>query len=289
MDKSHICLLPSSFISTSPFQVNALLPPSNMNQNRSQEESKPPLFAQLGEFSKLPPELRFQIWNCLFVDFFKNTSAPCGLSILSCNRTLNQETSRILYEHRVLSLTIVICCSPKRIPEFRAFVKAGKSARKLTGVKYMGLSCFDDVLRLIRNFPTWRFQKCGPWIHVNYLYSLSPSEELELWECVFRIVETLELIPNGRNITYNTFYPFPLRRQALQKLLQSGGVIKDWFNKRFPGQPLPFRSCHRPDIHDHGYPPGPYLIIPFYHYMVLQAMHSVELKQNKRDKPETEL
>ncbi|CAG7937887.1 unnamed protein product [Penicillium nalgiovense] len=151
----------------------------------------------------------------------------------------------------------------------------------------MGLSCLDDVLRLIRNFPSWRFQKCGPWIHVTYLYLLSPSEELELWECVFRIVETLKLIPNGKNTTYNTFHPCPLRLKELRELTQSG-VMKVWFNERFPGQPLPFRSCHRPDTRDHGYPPGPCLIIPVYHYTVLQAMHSLELKQHERDKPEAE-
>ncbi|CDM32048.1 hypothetical protein CBS147339_1319 [Penicillium roqueforti] len=262
-----------------------------MNQDCSREESKPPLFARLGEFSKLPPELRFQIWNCLFDDFLWNTSStPCGLSIISCNRYLNEETTRILYERRVLSLTIVIRCSPEggRIPEFHAIVKAAKGAGKLMGVKFMGLSYLDDVLRLVRNFPSWRFQKCGPWIHVNYFCLLCPSEELELWDCVVRVVDTLKLIPNGKNITFNTFYPYPLLREQTVGLTRSG-VIKDWFDERFPGQPVPFRSRHRPDIRDHGYPPGPCLIIPVYHYTVLQAMRSAELKRHERDKLEVEL
>ncbi|KAJ5948324.1 hypothetical protein N7466_001339 [Penicillium verhagenii] len=269
-------------------QVSILVPPSNMNQDRSREESKTPLFAQLGEFSKLPPELRFQIWNYLFDDFFKNMSVPHGLSILSCNRNLNKETTRILYEHRVLSLTIAIDCSPERILEFYAIVDAAKGAGNLISVKQIELSCLDDILRLIRYFPSWRFQKCGPWINVGYLYSRSPSEELELWECVFRIVETLKLIPNGKNITYNTFHPYFLTLKRRLELTNSG-VMKDWFNERFPGQPLPPRSCHRPDTLDHDYSPGPYLIIPVHYYTVLRAMHSVELKQQERDKPEAEL
>ena len=108
------------------------------------------------------------------------------------------------------------------------------------------------------------------------------------WECVVRIVDTLKLIPNGENITFNTFCPFPLRLKNRLELTRSG-VMKDWFNERFPGQPLPLRSCRRQDTRDHGYPPGPYLIIPVYHYTVLQAMHSVELKQHEGDKLEAGL
>ena len=126
----------------------------------------------------------------------------------------------------------MICCSAEGIPEFRAIVKAAKGARKLIGIKYMGLSCLHDVLRLIQNFPSWRFRKCGPWIYVTYLYLLSPSEDLE------QLVSLKEL----------------------QELTQSG-VMKDRFNERFTGQPLPFRSCHHPDTRDHGYPSSPCLII----------------------------
>lgn len=258
-----------------------------MNQDRPREESKPPLFAQLGQFSKLPPELRFQIWNYFFDDFFKS-GCPHGLSILSCNRSLNKEISYILYEHRVLTLTVMIRCSTEGIPEFNAFVKTKKRAEKRFLCKYMKLSCLDDVLRLIRNFPCWRFQKCGPRILLSYLYSLWPSEELELWKCVFMVVETLKLIPNGKNITFNTFQPWPIKPKDLLELTRSG-VLKEWFNERFPDQPIPFRSCPRPDSLDHGYPPGPYLRIPVYHYTILQAMYSAELKQNERDKLEVDL
>ncbi|KAJ5746884.1 uncharacterized protein N7511_008580 [Penicillium nucicola] len=258
-----------------------------MNQDRSQEESKPP-FAQLGEFSKLPPELRFQIWNCLFDNFFQNMDlAPRALSILSCNRSLNEETSRVLYEHRVLTLTVAVRCSYEGTLEFNAIVKAAKGTRKLKGVKYKEFNRLDYVLRLIQEFPSWRFQKCGPWIHVDHFFWLPPSQELELWECVHRIVDIVKLIPNGKNITFNTFHPTALPKKQPLKLTQSG-VIKDWFNERFPGQPLPFRTCYRPDIHDHDYSPGPCLVIPTYHYSVLQAIHSVELKQHERNMLEAE-
>lgn len=258
-----------------------------MNQDHSRGESKPTPFAQLGEFSKLPPELRFQIWNYFFDDFYKNGS-PHGLSILSCSRSLNKETSYILYEHRVLTLTIKMRCSEEGIPEFSAFVKTKKRGKKKLGSKYMKLSCLDDVLRLVQNFPSWRFQKCGPRILISYLYSLFPSEELELWNCVLRVVETLKLIPNGKNITFNTYYPWPKHPEDTQELTQSG-VLKEWFNERFPDQPVPFRSCQRPDILDHDYPPGPYLLLPVYHYSILQAMYSAERKQNEQDKLEVDL
>ncbi|KAK9852780.1 hypothetical protein MYU51_008017 [Penicillium brevicompactum] len=97
-----------------------------MNQDRSREESKPTPLAQLGQFSKLPPELRFQIWNYLFDDFKSTSSSSGPISILFCNRGLYEETSRILYEHRVFSLTINIDSWIEDSLEFTAIVEAGK-------------------------------------------------------------------------------------------------------------------------------------------------------------------
>lgn len=88
------------------------VPSSKMNQYRFQGESNFPLYAQPGELSKLPPELRFQIWKYVFEDIFeKPSSIPSALSILHCNRSLYQETSLILYEFHILGLQIEISTS----------------------------------------------------------------------------------------------------------------------------------------------------------------------------------
>ncbi|CAI7572235.1 unnamed protein product [Penicillium bialowiezense] len=239
-----------------------------MNEDRPQEESNlPPLYAQLGEFSKLPAELRFQIWDCLFANFFKYPSkTPRALSILSWNRSLYEETSRILYERRVL--------------ELRIRVGFGMGDMKLHFTDHL-----DDILRLIRNFPSWRFQKCGPRIYLFYNYWLNQKDELRLWECVHEIVNTLKLIPNGKNITFRTFLPWPHACKKVREPEPDGELIK-WFHKRFPGEPVPRRSCNRLDDEDHDYPPGPYLKVPVYHYMMLQAIDSFEQRQLDRDRLE---
>lgn len=161
--------------------------------------------------------------------------------------------------------------------------------------KFMKSNCSDDVLRIIRNFPTWRFQDHpGPWIRVFYFDRMKPFEELELWKCVLRIVNTLKLLPNGRNITYRPFISGILRPSDIRELVQTG-VIKDWFDKWFPGQPLPnYPSSQRLGIRDHDYRPlaGPILDIPPHHYIILQAMQSLDPEQREQhceDEPEDDL
>ena len=225
-----------------------------MDQDRSREEYKPTVSAQLGQFSKLPPELRFQIWNYLFDDF-KSTSIASGpIAILFCNRSLYEETSRILYEHRVFSLTINIDSWIEDSLEFTAIVEVIKGARTPIAVKCIQLSCLDDVLRLIQQSPSWRLQRCGPCIRVRYFYSLSPSKELCLWKCVHSIVDTLKLIPNGKHMRFTTFHPRSQKPRHTMELTKSG-VLKDWFDERFPGEPLPFPECPFTGIHNHNDPP----------------------------------
>ncbi|KAJ5347942.1 uncharacterized protein N7506_001195 [Penicillium brevicompactum] len=258
-----------------------------MNQDRSREESKPTPLAQLGQFSKLPPELRFQIWNYLFDDFKSTSSSSGPISILFCNRGLYEETSRILYEHRVFSLTINIDSWIEDSLEFTAIVEVIKGARTPVAVKCIQLRCLDDVLRLLQQSPSWRLHRCGPCIRVRYFYLLSPSKELWLWECVHSIVKTLKLLPNGKHIRFTTFHPRPQRPRYTMELTKSG-VLKDWFDERFPGEPLPFPDCPFTGTHNHNDPPGPCLNIPVYHYAILKAIDSFELGQHEQNRLHTE-
>lgn len=286
MVQSRLSFLPYPFL-ISPFLITTLATPSNMNQDHPRQEPISPLYAQLGKFSKLPPELRFKIWNHLF-DNFKSTASASGIiSIFFCNRNLYEETSRILYETRLFGLTIMIDPSIEGTLDFTAIVEIIKGARTPVAFRCISLSCLDDVLRLIQQFPSWRLRRSGPCIRVRYFHVPSPSMELCLWKCVHSIVDTLKLLPNGKKIGYTSFYPRLQNPEYAMKLTKSG-VLKDWFDERFPGERLPFPDCPSTGTHNHNDPPGPCLNIPVYHYAILKAIDSVKLGKHERKKLGTE-
>lgn len=286
MVQSRLHFLPCLFL-TSPFLITTLATPSNMNQDHPRQEPISPLYAQLGAFSKLPPELRFKIWNHLF-DNFKSTASASGIiSILFCNRNLYEETSRILYETRLFGLTIMIDPSIEDTLDFTAIVEIIKGVRTPVAFRCMSLSCLDDVLRLIQQFPSWRLRRSGPCIRVRYFHVPSPSMELCLWKCVHSIVDTLKLLPNGKKIGYTSFYPRLQNPEYAMKLTKSG-VLKNWFDERFPGERLQFPDCPSTGTHNHNDPPGPCLNIPVYHYAILIAIDSAKLGKHERKKLCTE-
>ena len=169
------------------------------------QELKPPLFPQLGNFAKLPPELRFQIWGSLFEDFLYDChSAPRALSILSCNRYINEETSRILYQRRVFDLAINLHFE-KGKTKFTVKMKVRNTGRKKRCFKTKTMSCFEDCLKLLQIFPGGESQTTPPYIMIDCEYPEWDPKRFEIWKNILNLVDTLKVMPNGNTIMIKSY------------------------------------------------------------------------------------
>lgn len=210
-----------------------------MNPPHSQDPN-PPLYAQLGEFSKLPPELRFQIWNNLFdgiFDYIEETSHP--LAILYCSRFLNEETSHLLYQHRHLSLHLDIG-HMQSYDELgyviaRGLIFFAEVRLNECPVRIMNLSCLEDALKLLRNVPYWRFRKPGPCITINTFGGDDPDGILELSGVVVRISDTLNARPHRGPLVFEPYSPIQAERRKTMDW-----VMTERSHERFPGEYTPY-------------------------------------------------
>lgn len=250
--------------------MNAIVSSRKMNPAHSQDPM-PPLFAQLGEFSKLPPELRSQIWNNLFDGIFDNRqNTSHTLDILCCSRFLNEEISHLLYQNRALSLRLD--ASHARLVEGRRFIYGELSLIahvKLNNIpfKAMKLSCLEDAPRLLRNFPYWRFRRPGPYIGINSFGDHDPIRVLELWDIAVKIFDTVDAMPNRRRMNFQTF--------SVDDTWIGERVMKDWFRERYPQQRTQRPLLILLDLSDPNVHLGPVMSLPTFYYMILARIRPI--------------
>lgn len=273
-----------------------------MNENQLREESKSPLFAQLGGFSKLPPELRFRIWNYLFDGIFTKTQKQhnnklirCGilktpltyskynritphpLAILFCNRFINEETSHLLYRERMRLIRFDVLYTEEEEMIFFADV-----VPKFGTYQQIHFSCFEDALQFLRNFPLSRMERCAPSIRVMILGWCDPDDTKKLLEVTLKIVDTLKNTPNGKNIAFRTYHP--RNRGPYLK-----DVSRDWFHQRFPQHKLPCWARGEERGHVvYDLRTGPFMEIPRWFYSALRATEILEQQRHEKGMAKTD-
>ncbi|KOS47351.1 hypothetical protein ACN38_g1694 [Penicillium nordicum] len=139
---------------------------------------------QLGNFEKLPFEIRLLIWECLFYDIH---TAPHVLSILRCSRYLYQEISDHLYKGMRHEIRI----SGARDSLKWLYVRLASNRMP---VKWRGLETIKAVRKHLHNFPHKRIE--GHEIFLNARLSLKDYDQIiRLREKANRLLEILKAAP----------------------------------------------------------------------------------------------
>ncbi|KAJ5213512.1 hypothetical protein N7449_000681 [Penicillium cf. viridicatum] len=139
---------------------------------------------QLGNFEKLPLEIRLLIWECLFYDIH---TAPRVLSILRCNRYLYQEISDHLYKGMRHEIRISGADDSLKWLYVRLFSNR-------MSVKWRGLKNIKAVRKHLQNFPHERIE--GKEIFLNVILShKDPDQIIQLREKADRFVDILKAAP----------------------------------------------------------------------------------------------
>lgn len=144
-----------------------------------------PVSAHLGNFVKLPLEIRFLIWEYLFYDIH---TAPHVLSILRCNRHLYQEISDHLYNRTRHELRI--SCSNDSVNWLYVRLLSNRMS-----AKWWGLKNIKAVRRHLYSFPHKRIE--GKEIFVNFILSSHEGFEqfMRLVQKADRLVDILKAAP----------------------------------------------------------------------------------------------
>lgn len=155
-----------------------------MDHVNESKNPRVPGSTQLGNFEKLPLEIRLLIWECLFYDIH---TAPRVLSILRCSRYLYQEISDHLYKgmrHEI------------RIPGADDSLKwlYVRLVSNRMSVKWRGLKNIKAVRKHLQNFPHKRIE--GKEIFLGVLLSYKdPDQTIRLMEKLDRLVDILKAAP----------------------------------------------------------------------------------------------
>lgn len=156
-----------------------------MDQGNESKHRQVPGSTQLGNFSRLPLEIRLLIWECLFYDIH---TSPRVLSILRCNRYLYQEISDHLYKG--MRHKIRISGPDDSLKWLYVRLVSNRMPAKCRGLKNI-----KAVRKHVQNFPHNRIK--GKEIFLNVLLSYKdPDQTIRLLrEKVDRLVDILKAVP----------------------------------------------------------------------------------------------
>ncbi|KXG47379.1 uncharacterized protein PGRI_012490 [Penicillium griseofulvum] len=155
-----------------------------MNRTSEHKYPQPPGSTQLGNFAKLPLEIRLMIWENLFYDIH---AAPHILSILRCNSHLYQEISSHVYSGMKHEIRISSTKSLKWL-----YVRL---ISKRMPAKWRGLENIKAVQKHLTNFPHDKIK--GKEIFVNIILSSRNDidQMMQLEDKANRLVDILEAVP----------------------------------------------------------------------------------------------
>lgn len=156
-----------------------------MDHSNEYQHRQVPGSTQLGNFAKLPLEIRLLIWEYLFYDIH---TAPRVLSILRCNRYLYQEISDHLYKGMRHEIRI---SGPDDCLKW-LYVRLISNRMS---VKWRGLKNIKAVRKHLQTFPHERIE--GKEIFLNVLLSYKdPDQTIRLLrEKADRLVDILKAAP----------------------------------------------------------------------------------------------
>ena len=190
-----------------------------MNQDLSQK-LKPPLFDQLGDFAKLPPEIRYQIWNYI-LDYAFDVPATdheflrrfcChGLAILFCNRHINEEVSYLLYRERDPSPMIFIHNLDGSGDKIDLGVKSNRNQ-----LHRLRMRDFKDAFEQFQKFPFRRTKSSGLCINVITTNLCSTEQASKYWKRIVTAFDDVRDKPDDQCIEFTALMPEPLMRMTLR-------------------------------------------------------------------------
>lgn len=152
------------------------------------EENEELLFAQLGNFAKLPPELRLKIWGYLFSSCCLRTTLPepghgrelRNLSILCANQHLYGEVSHYLFSRLRYTINLHPDYDKQR------WMTADVYSRGLS------VSCdLKDMAEVERHFQSFRHRKPRLYVKISAPSRRDPGQIVLLWQKANALVDLL--------------------------------------------------------------------------------------------------
>lgn len=158
--------------------------------NNSNLDTQPTCLAQLGNFSKLPTELRLTIWETLLRSTYAHSHPEVRMNILSilcCSRYLYHEISYLVYEDMIHG----IHTHPS--PSGESCVDMDISTKRL--IVKRELKNDEALRRHIHNFPHDRIPKRGLGVYITHPSRIDPGQMVQTWHTINRLVDVLNTLP----------------------------------------------------------------------------------------------
>lgn len=191
--------------------------------SQSSLDTEAKCLAQLGNFAKLPTEIRLCIWEFLFLGLQKAAHChlrPSTLSILSCSRYLYHEISPHFYKG--MQHAIQLC----PLHAEQSWMSLGIFSPKVTATWI--LKDIDEVRDHLNKFPLGRMRDDCLHVEIPPSTRRDPGRIIQLWQKTNELVNILTALPQVPHVRVRLLGTWHQRGKPMESIKYTDGYRPDY-------------------------------------------------------------